>query len=189
MFTLNSTSMLSKLLESSDAGRGCLPEPMKMLSRWLQVLWTSNQMEMTGSPWTSALSWSPPSGSGTGTWTSSGSAAALWLSSASPPAHCRLTWASWVPVRGCGSARTPWWTRCCPGLSAPFGGTGTGSAGSGKNPPEEGPRVSWNDVEGGPALRKPKYSVPMLFPQWPTDRNNPNVPQWVNGLTTCGVFI
>lgn len=49
MLTLNSMSMSSKRLESSGSWARISSEPMKMLSRWLQVLWTSNQMEMTES--------------------------------------------------------------------------------------------------------------------------------------------
>lgn len=47
--TLNSRSMWSKRWLSSGSWARMSSEPTKMLSRWLHVRWTSNQMEMTAS--------------------------------------------------------------------------------------------------------------------------------------------
>ena len=49
MLALNCRSTPSKRLEASGSWARMSSEPMKMLSRWLQVLWTSNQTEMTES--------------------------------------------------------------------------------------------------------------------------------------------
>ena len=47
--TLKSLSMPSNLLESSGSWLRMSSEPMKILSKWDQVRWTSNQMVMTES--------------------------------------------------------------------------------------------------------------------------------------------